>query len=400
MPRFSSRNRLRHRVLKRLDALAPAIVEQLVRDVPFYGLLPAEIVEREIGPVIEFNLGLFHRYLDTGRLPDERSVELLVSAAVQRAEERMPVRDVLAAHYAAWHVLWDELPTLAEPGEVAELAAMGRQAMTYLEWVIGTVLDAYVTTVMVGGGRSTDARGRLLTRLLAAEDHAQDWDEAELTAWTDRTVVVLRHRARRTSDPAKAAVADRRRWREVRLALERLAGGDVLGHFSPTGVVLALPGVHGADRVGATLAGCLRGQWHVGVASSEDRAGTPSALEAATGCAEVAERLGHPVGAYDLRQLMLEVQVTRPGPARAALVDVLAGLTGHPDLLETLAAHVAEGGRRLDTAKRLHVHPNTLDYRLRRIRELTGVDPNDRDGAQLLRSATIVHRYTTGADRA
>jgi DNA-binding PucR family transcriptional regulator len=98
--------------------------------------------------------------------------------------------------------------------------------------------------------------------------------------------------------------------------------------------------------------------------------------------------------------VLVEVQVTRPGPARTALLDVLDGLDQYDDLVETLTAHVQEGGRRTDTAKRLHVHPNTLDYRLRRIREITGVDPGDRDGAQLLRSALIVRAYLTASRRA
>jgi DNA-binding PucR family transcriptional regulator len=45
------------------------------------------------------------------------------------------------------------------------------------------------------------------------------------------------------------------------------------------------------------------------------------------------------------------------------------------DLLETLEAFLESGLDRRQTAQRLHVHPNTLDYRLRRIAELTGLEP-------------------------
>lgn len=66
--------------------------------------------------------------------------------------------------------------------------------------------------------------------------------------------------------------------------------------------------------------------------------------------------------------------------ALPALGDALAGrLLGdlpdtpfHRDLVATALAHLDNGGRLEATAAALHVHPNTVKYRLRRLRELTG----------------------------
>ena len=44
------------------------------------------------------------------------------------------------------------------------------------------------------------------------------------------------------------------------------------------------------------------------------------------------------------------------------------------DLLHTVATYVALGKDRRQTSERLHIHPNSLDYRLRRARELTGLN--------------------------
>ena len=44
------------------------------------------------------------------------------------------------------------------------------------------------------------------------------------------------------------------------------------------------------------------------------------------------------------------------------------------DLIDTLEVFLDADLDRRRAAERLHVHPNTLDYRLRRVAELTGLD--------------------------
>ncbi|GAA5117874.1 PucR family transcriptional regulator [Pseudonocardia adelaidensis] len=65
----------------------------------------------------------------------------------------------------------------------------------------------------------------------------------------------------------------------------------------------------------------------------------------------------------------------------------------HTPLLESLRTYLESFGDVVGAATRLHVHPNTLRYRLRRIRELTGLDLDDPDarlavGLQLRLTAT------------
>ncbi|HLY66704.1 MAG TPA: helix-turn-helix domain-containing protein, partial [Chloroflexota bacterium] len=47
------------------------------------------------------------------------------------------------------------------------------------------------------------------------------------------------------------------------------------------------------------------------------------------------------------------------------------------DLLQTIATYIALSRDRRQTAERLYIHPNTLDHRLRRARELTGLNLDD-----------------------
>jgi sugar diacid utilization regulator len=115
--------------------------------------------------------------------------------------------------------------------------------------------------------------------------------------------------------------------------------------------------------------------------------------EAAAECAEVAnlaQIVGRPPGLYSIDDVMLEYQLSRPGPARDRLANQAEPLREQQHLLEALEAHLRHGGDRKSAAAELFVHPNTLTYRLRRIADVTGINPTD--GSRLLAAALMVQR--------
>lgn len=71
-------------------------------------------------------------------------------------------------------------------------------------------------------------------------------------------------------------------------------------------------------------------------------------------------------------------------PAATGALDLLQRHEGAGGLLSsTLAAYLDAAGSVDTAAETLHVHPNTLRYRLRRIRELSGLDLTDADSVLL-----------------
>ncbi|MEV0389333.1 helix-turn-helix domain-containing protein [Nonomuraea sp. NPDC050643] len=62
-------------------------------------------------------------------------------------------------------------------------------------------------------------------------------------------------------------------------------------------------------------------------------------------------------------------------------------LSRGPDLVATLDAYYRHDMNRMAAASHLYVHPRTLDYRLRRTRELTGIDPTTTHGVRTLSAA-------------
>ncbi|MFC4536189.1 PucR family transcriptional regulator [Sphaerisporangium dianthi] len=62
-------------------------------------------------------------------------------------------------------------------------------------------------------------------------------------------------------------------------------------------------------------------------------------------------------------------------------------LDAGPDLLTTLEVYYRCDMNRLLAAASLHIHPRTLDYRLQRVRELTGLNPGSTRGVRVLNTA-------------
>ncbi|HYH28808.1 MAG TPA: helix-turn-helix domain-containing protein [Pseudonocardia sp.] len=78
-------------------------------------------------------------------------------------------------------------------------------------------------------------------------------------------------------------------------------------------------------------------------------------------------------------ELVLGVGVADAERANALLA--VLGRAGAAALVlrAPVPAYLESFGDMVSAARRLHVHPNTLRYRLRRIRELTGLDLDDAD---------------------
>ena len=140
----------------------------------------------------------------------------------------------------------------------------------------------------------------------------------------------------------------------------------------------------GAREAGASVV--------MGGAIAHGAADVPRAAAQAHDIVKLARILDRPPGAYLLRDVLLEYQLTRPSDAQDALANLIEPLDRNPDLLRTLEAYLSEDLDRRRTAGALHVHPNTFDYRLRRIIELTGLDPATTHGLQLLGAALAARR--------
>lgn len=90
---------------------------------------------------------------------------------------------------------------------------------------------------------------------------------------------------------------------------------------------------------------------------------------------------------HTLSDVFVELAVADAPFVDGWLHAVARSLQPGPDLVVTLDAYYRHDMHRGATAAALNVHPRTLDYRLRRTRELTGIDPSSTRGVRILSSA-------------
>jgi hypothetical protein len=123
-------------------------------------------------------------------------------------------------------------------------------------------------------------------------------------------------------------------------------------------------------------------------------AGVPAAAVTAGDVVALAAGSGAPAGVHRLEDFAVEYAALRHPSIEAELRRLAEPVLDGAGLAETLRAFVKADGNRTRAAAELIVHRSTLDYRLRRIAQLTGYDPVKPAGLQVLAIALTAARAT------
>jgi hypothetical protein len=390
------------RVEKRLPKLAQQMIARFVDEIPLYRLLPREQLEGEITEITLTNLRMFFHALRTGAAITDDDLAASRTSAARRAQERVPLDAVLAAYHIGGRVGWEALVEEARADEREALIVAGGRVLMYVQQVTGAVSAAYLEERQSIYGEERDALRALATALLAGEP--TDVLAARIGITVAPSYVVVQTAIGAHPDEADQGVggrvAARRKLRRVQGSLERWAEQPVLGLLEPEGgpAFLAttpddVPKILGGlDELVAELTEAAGAPVSFAAAVAETVGDLGRAAAQAADVLDLARSLGRPPGAYVLADVLLEYQLSRPSDALPALGALLDPLERNTDLIRTLEVYLANDLDRRRAAAQLHVHPNTLDYRLRRIVELTGIDPSTARGLQLMGAALSARR--------
>ncbi|MEU6075423.1 helix-turn-helix domain-containing protein [Micromonospora sp. NPDC047074] len=348
---------LHDRLACRLAELTHEIVGRCAADVPFYRGLPAETLDGQVSESVSAVLGLLLKLLRERSMLGPADLTSVVELSARRAGEHLPLEAALTAYLIGARVWWRAVTEVGAPDELAEA---GTRLLDGLIGVMPAVVLAHIQAQE--DLRSEDKRIR--RELMAALLHGQPYQALARDARVDLgqhpTVLMMRF-APRPPD------------RLVQAALDAHAGTPVLvDHVD--GIAL-LPDGTSPESTVASLREALDTTVLAAAADAADPARIPHAAGEAREVLELVGRIGRAAGLYRFDDVLVEYQLARPGAGLDRLAAKLDPLTGHPYLLETLRSFVRHGRNRRQTALELHIHRNTLDYRLQRIAALTGLDP-------------------------
>ncbi|MEV6066704.1 helix-turn-helix domain-containing protein [Nocardia sp. NPDC052001] len=334
-------------------------------------------------------------YID--RIPDHGTAdpaELLAPVVEHHLDERSAGRPLLAGFLRATDHLWRHATAAARPEDHADVIAFSHLLLRLSGQVMSAITEKHVHLEQAGHDRERELRRALCSALVQGAPSEDLAARAGITA--DHYDLLALHLATpEGAIPATDMLTTRRRIRIVRRALDELTGGPALETFDGQSGFALLPGDTATPDQRRLLARSLTEQLGVSAIVAEctgvQRDSMPRKARQTAEVAELARHLHRPAGSYRLEDLLLEYQLTRPGDARDQLAERILPLLDQPHLVEAMEAHVRFGADRQKAAASVHIHPNTYSYRLRRIAEVTGIDPADPHGSRLIAAALTVH---------
>lgn len=388
--------------LRDLRAVARKLVAHFADNVAPCSLEPGDTLRGDVTEITVRCLRLAIQVLDTGELPTDSDLSELRSSAAQWARAGFRLEYMLRIYHEGIRLGWELVTARAREGDVESVATASRLWMALLEHVTVAATTGFVAELEAMRRNRDVAAQELVTALLGGQDAAAVARRCGLELAERYTVLGVRldrHPDERNPHVRPEVVA-RRTLRRLETELDRVCDGRQLTILGPEGGTVLL-GDTPDEHIRTVLYERVARAAGVPVTMSLVESDVPGIPAAAHQAHELLELVGHlrrPAGVYRMQDLAFEYQLTRPGPAREHLVRVLDPLTHAPELVETLETHIAHELSRQRTARSLHVHANTVDYRLKRVAQLTGFDPTVPSGLRHLHAALVARRLQAGAE--
>ncbi|MGV9819887.1 PucR family transcriptional regulator [Nocardia xishanensis] len=359
--------------------------------------LPGDALGGDVAAVTRVCLELAMRMLDGGEETGS-DIDQVGAAAAQWAREGVPIDTIQHAIHEGFKLGFDLVLADATTSDHQSLVNLARRLLDILDTISATVSVAYVRELKAVVSEHHTAVHTLTSALLGGNSTSTMARECGVPI-ADTYHVLAVHipphpdEANRKLNPKVVA---RRKLRRVQAELATRCGDRALSLLSVDGGTILLPADEFDDTALEFLVKWLTDAAQTPIEATVVEAGLrriPEAADEAHELLDMVQRLQFDSGLYRFNDMALEYQLSRPGPARDFLGSLLDPLEEYPEFLETLKTYIATNSNRQRTARLLHVHTNTVDYRLKRIGQLVDFDPTQASGLWYLRSAMVARGH-------
>jgi hypothetical protein len=353
-------------LLPQADDLAVGMAERIRAEIPIYA--GGQVLsDQELHASCADNL----RYV-LGNLAGAPAVgpDVPRATGAERADRGLPYATLLQAYRIGGRYIWELLVAAADSSARDRLLRAAADIWAVTDDLSAQVTEGYRTTLADRARRDVQVRSALLGTLLDGDIDAAEqlWQSAavlKLPRTADYVVVTAECPSRGTE--ALPGIEESLRRKNVvsawRMDLDHQDG------------LVALIPVYGVDRLAVDLLALARGRVGVSAvfgrvdgaqhARRESRLAASSVSPGTSGVVRFEEQplsvllAGAPEGAETMARRVLGAVLDLPPDDRQLIVD-------------TARTWLAVAGSTSTAADRLHLHRNTVRYRLRRVEELTG----------------------------
>src|SRR4051812_11403972 len=400
---------LANRLRPRHEEIARETVSRYREEIVDYAASSEDFLEREVLTVTRRTLTYVLDNIAADSIaPSDKQLAELRRMLARRPHQSVALPSIQHAFRLFSEHLYDELSAAASPERPDELLAViraGRVLMRFADVGIGIVTQAYLDEMEdVRGDREIVGRSLLDSVLAGRSSSASTKRDARILGIDlipENIVIVARapigetaQRPRTLRVAAKALRNELLHQLDDRRALVGIREGEVVSLCpSPT----PLDGRQAADAADTAAAVLDELGMSIGVSTWHARAEEiPWAYAEAREAADIAIRTGVRNRALAYDDVLVD-HVLRENENAARVIAAALGPVREYDarrnsqLIDTLRAYIDANFSITRAARAMHVHANTLLYRLQRVRELTGRDPrNPRDVVFLALSLRLI----------
>lgn len=386
------------RVSGQLEAIAKRMVERYREEIVDYRLVDDEVLYKDVYGVSLDAMRVTVANLASGRRPSLEELEGTRAGAARRVHQNVSLESFLHALRLWGQTLWETVLACADqevPAEREAALEIAGQLLEHLDLQSIAAAQGFLEELQSVWSDREVVRRDLLDALIAGDGDSERVRRLarslRLRLRENYIVVIVRGEERPQEEAPEqslaARVALRRIVESVRAGLKPCAGSLLVGMRH--GEVVALYPFEDAveletvrqsccalacdleeQRASVGMSGCHIGLGELAVSYSE-------ACEAV----EIAVGTGTRGRVIAFEDVLIDSIIRSSRHAERIVDSTIAPLLSYDtgrqaELVPTLRAYVEAGFNLAKSAETLCVHPNTVVYRLGRIKELTGRDPH------------------------